>query len=337
MPTKPTLSIALNPELAPDLISTEHLLRLANSCEVLSSEPLTGLSSPDEQQRLAASDILLTGWGAPRLDAAVLAAAPRLRLIAHAASSVKAFVAPEAWDLGITVVSAAAANAVPVAEFALAAILLANKGVFVAQARFARERAFWLPQWMAPGEPGNLGATIGIVGASRTGRKLLELLKPFNLEALVYDPFLTNEEAHGLGAAKVSLAELLRRSRSVCVQAPALPETFHMIGREELRLMPDGATLINTARGTLVDHAALEAELLSGRLNAVLDVTDPEPLPAQSPLYDLPNVFLTPHVAGAVGDETRRMTYLVIEEIERFVAGQPLHHAVTRQMLASIG
>ena len=337
MATKPTLSIALDPALTPDLISAEHLSRLALNCALLSAEPLTGFWSPDEQWRLSQSDILLTGWGAPRLDQAALAAAPRLRLIAHAGSSVKSFIAPEAWEDGITVVSAAAANAVPVAEFALAAILLANKGVFAAQARLARERAFWLPQWMAPGEPGNFGATVGIVGASRTGRKLLELLAPFDIEALVFDPFLGEEDARGLGAAKVSLAELLERSRTVCIQAPALPETFHMIGREELHLMRDGTTLINTARGTLVDHAALVSELVLGRLYAVLDVTDPEPLPAQSPLYGLPNVFLTPHVAGAAGYETRRMTDLVIDEIERFVAGKPLRHSVSREMLASIG
>lgn len=337
MSTKPKLSIALNPELTPDLISAEHLSRLALCCKLLSAEPLTGFTSPDAKRRLAESDILLTGWGAPRVDPAMLAAAPRLRLIAHAGSSVKSFVAPETWASGVAVVSAAAANAVPVAEFALAAILFANKGVFTARARLARERALWLPQWMAPGEAGNFGATVGIVGASRTGRKLLELLAPFDIETLVCDPFLGEKEALMLEAAKVTLAELLERSRTVCLQAPALPETFHLIGREELELMRDGATLINTARGTLVDHAALEAELVSGRLNAVLDVTDPEPLPAQSPLYHLPNVFLTPHVAGAAGYETRRMTDLVIDEIERFVAGEPLRHAVSRAMLASVG
>jgi phosphoglycerate dehydrogenase-like enzyme len=110
-----------------------------------------------------------------------------------------------------------------------------------------------------------------------------------------------------------------------------------MIGQRELSLMMDGSTLINTARGVLIDHVALEAELMSGRLNAILDVTDPEPLPPGSPLFELPNVFLTPHVAGAAGHETQRMMDLAIDEIERFIAGHSLLHAVSFDTLARVG
>jgi phosphoglycerate dehydrogenase-like enzyme len=331
---KPNLIFAMKPELTPDLLTPELLARLAESCAILSPEPLSDYSTPRAQALLGEAQILFTGWGAPRLDGAALAATSSLRLIAHAGSAVKPIAAPEVWQAGIVVTVAGAANAMPVAEYALAAILLANKRAFTVRERFRQERKPWQPQWLAPGEAGNYGATIGIVGASRIGRRLITLLKPFDLHVLVCDPFFSEAEAQALGVEKAILPELMRRSIVVSLHAPSLPETVGMIGRVELAAMRDGATLINTARGSLVDHTALAEQLLSGRLNAVLDVTDPEPLPPDSPLFNLPNVVLTPHIAGAAGFETRRMAELLIAEIERFMAGQPLQHAVTAQMLA---
>lgn len=331
---KPNLVFAMDPELTPDLLTPELLARLAESCTILGPEPLRDYSTPQAQALLGEAQILFTGWGAPQLDAAALAAASNLRLIAHAGSAVKPIAAPEVWQARIAVTAAGAANAVPVAEYALAVILLANKRAFSVRERFRQERKPWQPQWLAPGEAGNYGATIGIVGASHIGRRLISLLKPFDLHVLVCDPFLSETEAQVLCVEKVTLPELMRRSGVVSLHAPSLPETVGMIGRAELAAMRDGATLINTARGALVDHVALAEQLLAGRLNAVLDVTDPEPLPPDSPLFDLPSLVLTPHIAGAAGFETRRMAELLIAEIERFVAGQPLQHAVTAQMLA---
>lgn len=332
--SKPNLVFAMNPELTPDLLTSELVARLAESCTILSPEPLRDYSTLQAQALLGEARILFTGWGAPLLDAAALAAASSLRLMAHAGSAVKPVAALEVWQAGIAVTAAGAANAMPVAEYALAAILLANKRAFSVRERFRQERKPWQPQWLASGEAGNYGATVGIVGASRIGRRLIALLKPFDLHVLVCDPFLSEAEAEALGVEKAILPELMRRSGVVSLHAPSLPETVGMIGRAELAAMRDGTTLINTARGALVDHAALAEHLLSGRLNAVLDVTDPEPLPPDSRLFDLPNVFLTPHIAGAAGFETRRMAELLVAEIERFVARQPLQHAVTVQMLA---
>jgi phosphoglycerate dehydrogenase-like enzyme len=109
-----------------------------------------------------------------------------------------------------------------------------------------------------------------------------------------------------------------------------------MIDGRRLRLMRDGVTLINTARGRLVDHAALEAELVTGRINAVIDVTEPEILPRTSPLYDLPNVLLTPHIAGALGVERERLGALIVDEVERYVRGEPLQHAIEPRALERI-
>jgi len=333
---KPNLVFAMNPDVTPDLITPELRERLSRSCTLANREPLRDYETAEARRLLAEAEILFTGWGAARIDAPLLATAPRLRLIAHAGSAVKPVAGPEVWQAGIAVTAAAMANAMPVAEYALAMILLANKRAFPVRERFRAERKLWQPQWLTPGEPGNYGAVVGIVGASRIGRRLLALLKPFDLTILVCDPYLTEDEARALGAEKATLAELMARSDVASLHAPSLPETTGMIGRAELAAMRDGATLINTARGALVDHLALTEELVSGRLNAILDVTEPEPLPPDTPLYDLPNVVLTPHIAGAAGHETRRMAELLADEIERFVAGQPLLHAVTAEMLPRV-
>jgi phosphoglycerate dehydrogenase-like enzyme len=223
------------------------------------------------------------------------------------------------------VTTAAAANAIPVAEYTLAVILLANKGAFIARERL-RDATSVEPR--TPDPVGNAGKRVGIVGASRIGRRLLELLRPFDLEAVVYDPYFTQSDATGLGARAVPLDELLATSDVVSIHAPFTPATDGMIGHQELEAMKDGAVLVNTARGRLVDTTALEAELASGRISAVLDVTSPEPLPADSSLLRMPNVFVTPHVAGAMGSELSRLTDAAIDEVARYVRGEPPAHPV---------
>ncbi|KUJ69520.1 hydroxyacid dehydrogenase [Streptomyces albus subsp. albus] len=271
-------------------------------------------------------ELLITGWGCTPLTAEVLAGLPRLRTVLHAAGSVKAHITPACWDRGLVVCSAAEANALPVAEFALAAILLCGKDALRLRGRYAAEHAFPGPE--ATVGIGNLGRRVGIVGASRTGRRVIELLRPFDLEVAVYDPYLPPAQARGLGVRALPLDELVATSAVLSLHAPALPATRHLLDARRLALMPDGAALVNTARGALVDTAALTAELLSGRISAVLDVTEPEPLPAGSPLYRLPNVLLTPHIAGALGSELRRLGATVAEEVDRLLAGAPPRHRV---------
>jgi phosphoglycerate dehydrogenase-like enzyme len=336
-PARPTLAFALDPSLTPDLVTDEIRARLHDLCAVICDEAMTEYASEKSRGLLSQAEILFTGWGAPVIDAAVLAFAPSLRLVAHTGSSVKLVASPEVWRTGIAVVSAAEANATPVAEYALAAILLANKKAFSVRERYRDERRAWRLPWVAPGETGNFGAVVGIIGASRIGRRLLQLLTPFDLNALVFDPFLSSAEAEALGAEKVELHELMSRSDVVTLHAPVLPETLRMIGRAELAMMRDGSTLLNTARGALIDEEALVDELRSGRIAAILDVSDPEPPSPASPLFDLPNVFLTPHIAGAAGRETQRMAELATDEIQRFVSGKPLRHRITADMLARIG
>lgn len=277
---------------------------------------------------LADTEVLITGWGCTPLTAEVLDGMPRLRAVLHAAGSVKAHITDAVWDRGLLVSSAAAANAVPVAEFTLGAVLLAGKDVLRMRARYAAEHR--LP---ATGETLSLGnhrRRVGIIGASRTGRRLIELLAPFDFETAVHDPLLSAAEAAALGVRLLPLDELAATSDVLSVHAPELPSTRRLLDARLLALMPDGATLINTARGSLVDTGALTAELRTGRLSAVLDVTEPEPLPAGSPLYDMPNVLLTPHLAGALGNELERLGGSVADEAEALYAGLPPRHRVVR-------
>jgi phosphoglycerate dehydrogenase-like enzyme len=272
-----------------------------------------------------ATEILISSWGCPPIDDDVIAALPRLRLVAHAAGTVKTLVTDATFAADVTVTSAAAANAVPVAEFAFAAVIMVSKQVFAIRDRHRSQRGGGSTTG-GLGELGNRGRRIGLVGASLIGRLMIERLRTIDCAVLVSDPYLSADEAGSLGVEKVELDELCARCDIVSLHAPALPETHHMIGAPQLALMRDGAWLINTARGSLVDTAALEAEAVTGRIGAFIDTSDPEPLPAGSPLYDLENVVLTPHIAGSLGNEIARMGALAVTEVERFVAGlAPLH------------
>jgi len=332
---RPALAVAM-PAGIERLIFDDGLReRLRLLARVVGDGPIVSFDAPGAEAALAEAEILLTGWGCPPLGEEVLRRAPHLRLVAHAAGTVKDFVTAACWRRGLRVVSAAEANAVPVAEFTLAAILLSGKHAFHIRELYRAERRQLYWGHRTPGI-GNLRRRVGLVGASRIGRRVLELLRPFDLEVALHDPTLGEAEASALGVPLVPLPELCSWCDTLSLHAPSLPSTRHMIGEAELARLRDGATLINTARGALVDHTALERELVAGRLQAVIDVTEPEVLPAESPLYELPNVFLTPHIAGSEGPETRRMTALALDEVERFVRGRPLRHEVREADLERI-
>ncbi|WP_394621221.1 hydroxyacid dehydrogenase [Lentzea sp. JNUCC 0626] len=259
-------------------------------------------------------DLLVTGWGCPPITAEVLSRLPGLRAIVHTAGSVRGFVTDACWDRGIVVSSAAQANALPVAEYTVAMILLTGKRV-LERARAYRETK-QMAVYEVPPTVGNFGAVVGIVSASMIGRRVIELLAPYDFEVLVHDPFVTEVD----GASSVSLAELFSRSDVVSVHTPLLPETVGLVSGSLLGLMRDDAVLINTARGAVVDQEALVAE--AGRIRAVLDVTDPEVLPPEHPLWRNDAVLITPHLAGSQGNEWGRLGRHAVEEVRRWVAGE---------------
>jgi phosphoglycerate dehydrogenase-like enzyme len=276
---------------------------------------------------LAPAEYIVSTWGMPMLDTGFLNRVPRVRGVFYAAGSVKGFVTPEFWQRGITLSSAAPCNATPVAEYTVGVILLSNK-------RFWPSIGGQRKEIVAQGVPGNYRRTVGLISASMVGREVIRLLKGFDLDILLYDPFVDADEAARLGVRLVDLPELMAESDIVSLHAPNLPHLRHMINADLLSKMKDGATFINTARGALVDEAALIAELQSGRIWAVLDVTDPEPPVPGSPLYTLPNVIYTPHIAGSMEQECHRMADFEIDELERFLRGEPLKNAIQAEKLA---
>jgi phosphoglycerate dehydrogenase-like enzyme len=291
----------------------------------------TGNSVAKNPGVLAEAEVILSGWGAPAMDGGFLAAAPNLRVVLYGAGSIRRVATPAFWERDLRITSAYAANAVPVSEYALAAILFSLKRGWHFAFSAQREKA--LPR---QGQvPGAYGSTVGLVSLGMVGRLVRERLRPFDLRVVAYDPFVTPEEAHVLGVDLMSLEDLFASSDVVSLHVPLLPETEGMILGSHLASMKRNATLINTSRGAVVREAEM-VEVLGERpdLWAVLDVTHPEPPEPDSRLFDLPNVVLTPHIAGSLGNECRRMGRLVVDELRRYVAGEPLKHEITRERAA---
>ncbi|QCB95234.1 hydroxyacid dehydrogenase [Cellulomonas shaoxiangyii] len=307
----------------------DELARLAALAEVGDPVWTDELDSAPTRRRLARAQVLVTSWGAPALTAERLAAAPALRAVLHAAGSVRGIVGEDVYRRGVAVSTAADANAVPVAEYTLAAIVLAGKKAPFLAAQGRTAPVTW-NDVVARDDLSNYGRTVAVVGFSRTGRRVVELLRLLDTAAvLVVDPYADAAQVRAAGGEPAELDDALRRADVLSLHAPALPETHHLIGARELALLPHGATLVNTARGSLVDHDALLVACAAGRLDAILDVTDPEPLPAGHPLLGLPNVMVTPHVAGSLGRETRRMAQHALDELEALVQGRPLATPLT--------
>jgi phosphoglycerate dehydrogenase-like enzyme len=330
---RPKALLAFEPQRYRGALDSGVISRFRVFVDLARPEPVDSFSNPLVQTVLGGVEVLVTGWGAPEVTREVLEQAPALRLIAHVGGSVKGLIDQSAWERGIAVTSAVAANAGPVAEYTLGAILLANKRAFELREAYRAARSDQRAVRETARDPGNYGKTIGIVGASHVGRRLIELLAPFDYTVLLYDPYVSEDEARELRVRLAGLDELLSTSDVVSLHAPATAETRHMLDARRLALLRDGTVLVNTARAALVDEEALIAELRSGRIAAVLDVTEPEPPAKDSPLYDLPNVFLTPHIAGAVGSERRRLFDAILAEIERYVHGEALCNRVDAALL----
>ncbi|MEV6055107.1 hydroxyacid dehydrogenase [Streptomyces sp. NPDC052107] len=315
-----TALLAMNSSVAALVLPPDLLERLRATAEV-DDVIVHDFADPEARRALARTDVLISGWGCPKVDATVLADAPRLKAVIHAAGSVKGHLAPEVWDRGVMVSSAAEANAAPVAQYALSAIHLAGKRAF--RLASAYRGGDHQDPTTAP-DIGNHGRTIGIVGASRTGRLVLRGLAGTGRRLLVSDPFITADAATQLGAEPVDLDTLLRESDIVSLHAPLLRETRSLLNDRRLSLLRDGAVLINTARGALIDTEALTRHCADGRIDAVLDVTEPEPLPAGHPLLSMGNVLVTPHLAGAMGTEIRLLGEFAVAEVERLARQVPL-------------
>ncbi|UNK71394.1 hydroxyacid dehydrogenase [Microbacterium sp. H1-D42] len=279
-------------------------------------------------------DIAVVAWGFPAFDAALLARMPRLDLVVNAASSVRALVTDDFWNADIPITQSGAAMSPAVAEMSLTLTLSLLRRVHRMD-HALRTGAAWDEARTISRAREISGARIGVVGASRTGREYIRMCAALGADVRVYDPYVTDSDPlhpHVLG-----LDELLASSDVVALHAPATDETRGMIGRRELALLRDGTSLINTARSSLVDEDALYEEVASCRIDAALDVFDPEPVATDDRWRSLPNALLTGHVGGATAESRARAGRIVVDEVARFRAGAPLQHAVTRATLERMG
>jgi phosphoglycerate dehydrogenase-like enzyme len=328
----PNVLVAITTKLQSALFAPDVLAALSSLGSITFHQREQNLTSGELADCIGEYDAVITGWGSPPFDEGVLAAAKRLRIVAHSAGSIKHLLPPALFERDIAVTHAAAAIAPAVAEMSLALTLMLLRRVpqFI---NAMRSQKTW-DEAISVGYGPELSATrIGVVGAGHTGRCFIRMLCALDAEVWVFDPYLTPQHAKDLGVRKAVLNELLSNCAVVSLQAPSIPATHHMIGRRELALMRDGTIFINTARSWLVDEAALLDELRSGRLIAAIDVFDAEPLPLDSPFRSMPNVYPMPHVAGGSTQTALRQGRLVVEELGRFFNGQPIQYPVTRSML----
>ncbi|MBW8889615.1 MAG: hydroxyacid dehydrogenase [Fibrobacteres bacterium] len=301
---------------------------------LLFPEYVTTADFPRQAQSLGGVQVAFSTWGMNEELARMLAGLPDLKAFFYAAGSVRAFAKP-LLDRGIMVVSAWAANAVPVSQFALAQILLSLKGYF-RNAREARKPAH-RGRLLETDAPGVMGETVALLGCGMVGKAVAGLLRPFRVDVLAYDPYLSEGDVAILGVRPAGLEECFAKAYVVSNHLPDLPATRGLLARPLFASMRTGATFINTGRGATVDEAGL-ASVLAARpdLTALLDVTDPEPPPADSPWHALENANLTSHIAGSNGNEVVRMADYCLEEFRAWRAGRPLRFRVTREMLAKM-
>lgn len=298
------------------------------------------LTVSDDGQRMAGDAVarlapeaqaIITGWGSVRLPRTVLESAPELSLIVHTAGTVRAVVDPESvrevlLPRGTRVFSANGALARNVAESTIGLLIMASR-CWERHIALVREGG-WRSDALRANAQYLLGATVGVLSASKVGVETIRLLRAFETRILLHDPCIGDDRCRELGAEPVGLDELFERSDMVTIHAPSLRATRHMVGERQLRLLRDGATLVNTARGSVIDEEALIRECKRREIYVALDVTDPEPPSVESELRSLPNVIVTPHLAGCGRFGYYQIGDSALAAIRDHFAGRPVAGAV---------
>lgn len=322
--SRPVVLLAVRPEVREMVLSDATLDRLAELGEVVGTDGREW----DDVELPAGVRAIVTGWGTPEVSAELLERLPDLEIVAHTGGSVRGIVSREVWERGARVTTAAETNNRFVAEYTAAQVLLALKGAHHVVAHGRRNHA--LPRPI--GAPGTLGQRIGLVSYGSIARHVRAVLRALDVEIWTWDPYVSDEDlARDDVRRAADLDELFRTCLVVSIHSPLIPGvTEGLVGADQLALLRPGATLVNTSRGAIIDEPALVA-LLQQRPDvcAVLDVTWPEPPVPESPLWELPNVQLTGHVAGAIGSEAVALGAAAVEELERHLTGEPLRHEVS--------
>ncbi|MDF2961655.1 MAG: 2-hydroxyacid family dehydrogenase [Paenibacillus sp.] len=321
-------ALVLPPQSRLNEVCSKECVRLLNE----HFEPVWNDKGRDYTQEelagmISSAEVILTSWGSPGISEEMLEQAPNLKMIGHAAGTVKGRIPTIAFSKGVKVFSAAPRIAHSVGEYCLTVLLSSLRYIPVFDSQVKQG------QWRSTSLKGRelAGQTIGIVSASSTARAFLKLLAPFNVRVLVYDPYLKDEAAASLNVTKASLEEVMS-CPVISIHAPKLPATYHMITKELIRMIPDNAILINSSRADVLDEEALIEELQKGRFFAALDVFTKEPLPGDSPFTKLDNVLLTSHVAGATVEGHLALMQGVVEDMLKSMRGEKPGFEVTQAM-----
>jgi phosphoglycerate dehydrogenase-like enzyme len=322
--------IVVDAEYFPQLFGQEELARLRSTVDLSENVPpaslLNGLTNG-----LETVELILGGWGLPRLDAEVLERLPQLRAVFYAAGTIKPVVSDALWARGIRITNAALENARPAAEFAFAEIILSLKRAWERIFLLREKRVF---SQRDPLTHGCYGTTVGLLSLGKIGRLVAEKLRTLDVRVIAYDPFVSDADAARCGVRLCSMEEVFATADVVSCHMPSTPRTQQILGATLFAAMKPGATFINTARGSVVNETDLVAVLRARPdLFAVLDVQGHEPPLPDDPLFTLPNLVLTPHIAGSMGLECRRMGRMMVDELDRYLAGQPLRGEVRREEL----
>lgn len=323
-----------NWELINKIYSQESLHTICEYAEVF-PELIKKENMEAHRNYLKDVEIVFTTWGMPvLLKEETEKYLPKLKAVFYAAGSVQYFARPF-LERNIIVASAWAANAVPVAEYTVAQILMANKGFF--QNALKTKMDYEAARRYSETFPGNYSVKVGILGAGMIGTIVINLLKPFNIKVLVYDPFLSEDRAEKLGVKKSTLAEIFSECQTISNHIANLPATQGMMNKEHFDKMLPNATFINTGRGAqIVEGDLIKALKDVSTRTAVLDVTDPEPPVPDSELLKMENVFITTHIAGSMSNELERMGRYMTDEFVNYINGKELKYGVTLKMLETM-
>ncbi len=314
-----------------NVYSDQTIEKLGIKKEVFCKKDL--LENPD---KFKDTEIIFSTWGMPSFSREeIKETLPSLKAVFYAAGTVQAFARPFLEE-GVKVFSAWAANAVPVAEYTVAQIILANKGFFKTS-RMASGGEYKKARETFSNYKGNFNRKVGIIGAGMIGKLVIKMLKDYKLDVLVFDPFLSEDAAKELKVTKTSLEELFEKCSVISNHLANNAQTQGMIKGEHFAKMMPYATFINTGRGAqIVENEMCKVLREREDLIAVLDVTHPEPPLENSPLYELDNIIITPHIAGSCGYETFRMSEFMAAEYEAFEKGEKTNYQVSLKMLETM-
>lgn len=282
------------------------------------------------RDKLEGKDVCITGWGNLKFTEEVLEKAANLKIVAHTGGTVAPIVSDNLYDKGVKVISGNLYYAESVAEGVIAYILAALRDI-PHYANIMKEGGWKTPDYYIEGL---LDQTVGLVGFGTITKFVIKMLKPYRAKIKVFSKHLRDDVLEEYGIEKASLEEIFTTCKIISIHSAKRPDTFRMVNKRLLEMIPDGALLVNTARGSIIDEEAMIEELEKGRFKAILDVFEQEPLPVDSKLRKLNNVILIPHMAGPTVDRRKYVTLGLVDDIKAYFNGKTMKNEISREYAA---